>query len=78
MTNGKQTPVPAQSIPLTPTFKLVFFSALGLTVISLAIAVVISFIDAPNDNQKELFTTCSITWKFGVGSIIGLIGGKAT
>lgn len=77
MSNGTSS-TPVQSIPLSPTFKLVFYAALGLTLLSLLIALGISFVETPNAAQKEIFNTCAVTWKIGVGAIIGLIGGKAT
>jgi uncharacterized membrane protein YczE len=64
---------------LTPAFKLVFCSVLGLTVLSLGVSVylAIAYSPAPSEEIKRLIETCSTTWKMGFGAIVGLIGGKA-
>ena len=64
---------------ISPMFKLIFVTVLGLTVASLIILCVMS-IACSNMTQPQisLFETCSTTWKMGFGAIVGLIGGKAT
>jgi hypothetical protein len=61
------------------TFRLAFFSALFLTILSLAVAVYLATLpqDAQSEEAKRLVETCSTTWKIGFGAIVGLIGGKA-
>lgn len=59
-------------------FKLVFITVTILTVISLGIATIFSFvIEEPTTIQKDIISMCSDTWKIGFGLIAGLIGGKA-
>jgi len=67
----------AAVVTLTPTFKLVFTSVLGLTVLCLCLAVYVSLfggqgnkaVDALNDKLLSVFT-------LGCGAIIGLLGGR--
>jgi hypothetical protein len=63
---------------LTPVFKLVFLTVLGLTLLSLLIdlALVVT-LNSPSSEAKSLIDACSTTWKTGFGAIVGLIGGKA-
>jgi hypothetical protein len=68
---------PITTIPLTPAFKLVFFSVLGLTVLSLIVGVVLVLLPNPSEEAKRLAETCSTIFKPGCGTIFGLIGGKA-
>ncbi len=57
-------------------FKLSFIAATTFTFLCFFVAIVLSFIDNPNDFQRELFTTCNQMWKVGFGIIVGLLGGK--
>ena len=68
----------AEIISITPTFKLVFITVLGITVVPFFIACGLSFVENPTPLQLNLFETCSFSWKAGFGAIIGLIGGKIT
>jgi hypothetical protein len=62
---------------LDPTFKLVFLSVLGLTVLSLVLHVVLVVtLKQPNDQAKLLIETCSTLTKTGFGAMVGLVGGK--
>jgi len=64
--------------PMPPKiFKLIFFSVMTLTVLSLAVTVCLLFsFPNPSEEAKRLIETCSTTWKLGFGAILGLIGGK--
>jgi hypothetical protein len=66
-------------VTLTPTFKLVFLSLLGITVLSIIVSCPLAITMGPNpsDTKKALFDACLTTWKLGFGAIIGLLGGKA-
>ncbi|MBW4658654.1 MAG: hypothetical protein KME15_08270 [Drouetiella hepatica Uher 2000/2452] len=69
------------SVSIGPIFKLAFLSALALTIVSLLIVTAIAIFSSNrelSEYQKQLFETCSTTWKMGFGAILGLIGGKAT
>ena len=70
---------PNKLVTLTPAFKLVFCSVLGLTVLSLRVSVylAIAYSPTPSEEIKRLIETCSTTWKMGFGAIVGLISGKA-
>lgn len=64
-------------VTVSPTFKLVLFIALGLTLLSLLTSILLAIIATPSEDTKRLIETCSTTYKMGFGAIIGLIGGKA-
>ena len=56
---------------VSPAFKLVFFSVLGLTVLSLIAGfVAVAFLEQTED-AKRFAETCSTTWKMGFGAIGG-------
>lgn len=74
--SGDSSP-PAATIELTPAFRLVFFSVLGLTVLSLTVSFDLVLRERQTEEIKRLAETCSTTWKLGFGAIVGLIGGKA-
>jgi hypothetical protein len=72
------------SILLSPFFKLVFLTVLGLTIVSLIASLGLSIYVVrlgrePKDvvDIKNMIETCSTTFKLGFGAIVGLIGGKA-
>jgi hypothetical protein len=74
------------SIILSPFFKLVFLTVLGLTILSLAVSLGLSLHigrlggqakDLDLASIKSMIETCSTTFKLGFGAIVGLIGGKA-
>jgi hypothetical protein len=70
------SPLPATAIVLTPAFKLIFFSVLGLTILSLVGNFLAVLVPNQTEEVKRLAETCSTTWKLGFGAIVGLIGGK--
>lgn len=57
-------------------FKLVFFSVFAIALISGGTAVNLSAQPNLTQEQKEIVTTCTDTWKICVGAIVGLIGGR--
>jgi hypothetical protein len=74
----KASAVTPQTTVLTPFFKLVFLTVLGLTLLSIAIDLfLVMMVNNPSEQAKSLIETCSTTWKMGFGAIVGLIGGKA-
>ena len=73
ITNGNHV----LSIPLSPTFKLVFVSVLGLTILCLIIGCSLVGLGVKSDEGKVLFELCTTAFKLGFGAIIGLVGGKA-
>ena len=68
---------PASQVKLTPAFTLIFFSVLGLTILSLIVSIYLVQLPNQSEEVKRLAETCSTTWKLGFGAIVGLIGGKA-
>ena len=71
--NDNQT---SKTIGLPSSFKLIFISLLGLTLLCFAICLYLSFQDPLNIAQTKLFGTCETMMKMGFGAIVGLIGGK--
>ncbi len=65
---------------IPPSFKLVFWSVLILTVGSAIGALLIAFFaeEPLQTNQQTMFETLDTDWKMGIGAIFGLIGGKAS
>lgn len=65
---------------IPPSFKLVFWSVLILTVGSAIGALLIAFFaeEPLQTNQQTMFETLDTVWKMGIGAIFGLIGGKAS
>ncbi len=72
---AKELP-PATTITLTPAFKLVFFTVLGLTILSLGVSLTLVILPNPSEEAKRLGETCSTIFKLGCGTIFGLIGGR--
>ncbi len=68
----------SSSLAFSPSFKLAFFTVLGLTILSLLVSVLLVLQDRQSTEAKQLIDSCSTTWKMGFGAIVGLIGGKAT
>ncbi|MFD8749388.1 hypothetical protein ACFV0O_00150 [Kitasatospora sp. NPDC059577] len=68
----------SNTVTITPVFRLVFFSVLGLTVASLVTTVwLVLAVHDPNDQAKSLVENLLTIAKLGVGAIFGLLGGKA-
>ena len=62
---------------LTPAFKLVFLSVLGITLLSIVLSCSLAVMGEPNEEKSALVQALLTTWKLGFGAIIGLLGGKA-
>lgn len=60
----------------SPYFKMVLIFVFVLALICIGICLWVSEKSSPTLLQKDLFTTCSTTWKILIGGIGGLIGGK--
>lgn len=74
-------PPPEQFVPkfISPTFKLVFLSVLGLTILGgVAEVIMAACWTAPTPNQQSAFEAAAFVWKAGVGAVLGLVGGKVT
>jgi hypothetical protein len=79
---GADAPATVITVTLSPAFKLVFLSVLGLTILSLLIGctlvgLTITTGRAMADPEKVMLDLCTSTFKLGFGAIIGLLGGKA-
>ena len=57
-------------------FYAAFYVAVGLTVCSLLTCCWLVAMQTETDVERNLFETCSTTWKMGFGAIVGLIGGR--
>jgi hypothetical protein len=67
------------SIRVDPTFKLVFVSAVALTLLVLAVWVVVAMLfDRPTEAARSLTSGCETLTKIGFGTVLGLLGGKTT
>lgn len=74
------TPIPAGQVQITlsPAFKLILLSVLGVTVLSLVVSLWLALsYENPPDHVKALLTTCTHAFSGGVGALFGLLGGKA-
>jgi hypothetical protein len=64
------------TVTLSPVFKLVFLSVLGITGLSMVVGCSLVGLGIQTQEGKALFDLCVTTWKLGFGAIIGLLGGK--
>jgi hypothetical protein len=64
-------------IKITSTFKLVFGTVVGFTLVSGITAVGIASQPQLTPQQERVFETCQTTWQTGIGAVVGLMGGKA-
>ena len=67
------------------TFKLVFLTVVGFTLLSVLGILLLAFCgskataeDQIPQFQRMLMTSCTFGWQAGLGAILGLIGGKVT
>ncbi|MBI2925592.1 MAG: hypothetical protein HYY24_07800 [Verrucomicrobia bacterium] len=69
---------PRRRTPLVVSnnFKLVFLSAVGLTLLPILIAVIYSLlVTDPTEIQSRVISVCLDLAKIGFGTVFGLIGG---
>jgi hypothetical protein len=64
-------------IKTTSAFKLVFFTVVGLTLVSGGTAVGLASQEPLTPQQVRVFESCQTTWQTGIGAVVGLLGGKA-
>jgi NhaP-type Na+/H+ and K+/H+ antiporter len=65
------------TVTLSPIFKLVFISVLGITVLSMFITCALVAVHNETDQGKALFELFASLTKMGFGAMVGLLGGKA-
>lgn len=59
-------------------FKLVFFTAVFLTLLSGGASLKLASQSHLSSHQDRIFEHVTSNWQMGVGAIFGLMGGKAT
>lgn len=64
------------AIKVDPTFKLVFLSAVGLTVLAGTAWLVAALFAQPSDAARLLANGYETLTKIGFGAVVGLLGGK--
>ena len=65
------------TVTLSPVFKLVFVSVLGITILSMFITCALVAVHNETDQGKALFELFASLTKMGFGAMVGLLGGKA-
>lgn len=66
-----------QRPPASSSFKMVFISVLVVTVLCLVSQVLLAALwPQPTLNQQGVSDALGFAWKTGLGSIVGLLGGK--
>jgi hypothetical protein len=68
---------PVATLTITPVFKLVFASVLGITITCLLVSLYLSTRQAPTEAINSLNEKVLSVFTLGCGAIIGLLGGKA-
>jgi len=64
---------------VTSHFKLVFLSVFGLVILcGVGSAVLAGIWTEPTNAQGTAMASCDFAWKAGVGTLLGLLGGKVT
>ncbi|GAB3881497.1 hypothetical protein [Terrabacter terrigena] len=75
-TDAAQDQLPITQIP--PRFKFVVICVLIITGVCLLSNIAIAlFVDAPNEQVKDVMKVLSAGFQLGFGTILGLVGGKA-
>lgn len=64
------------TVTLSPMFKMVFLSVLGITILSMFIACALVAAHNETDQGKALFELFASLTKMGFGAMLGLLGGK--
>lgn len=67
-----------EEVGTTDHFRLVFVSVLALTILALALNVVLTVFCESTAEVRAAADSCSTTYKLGFGTIVGLVGGKAS
>ena len=62
-------------VSISPVFKLVFLTVLGLTIVCLAVSLYLAM-QQQNEATKSLNEKVLTVFNLGCGAIIGLLGGK--
>ncbi|MBV8888007.1 MAG: hypothetical protein JO235_28970 [Chroococcidiopsidaceae cyanobacterium CP_BM_RX_35] len=65
------------TLKISSTFKLVFFTVVSLTLLSGGTSLWLASQPQLSSEQNRIFESCSTTWQLGTGAIFGLLGGKA-
>jgi uncharacterized membrane protein len=77
---GATPPRTPKTIPgktdVSVSFKMAFWSVIGLTVLSLVASFAMVFLRVDTAEAKSLIETCNTTWKMGVAAILGLLAGR--
>jgi hypothetical protein len=63
---------------VSPMFKLLFFSTLGITLLSMVGMVILPFFTSATHDTQAATDTFATVFKMGVGVLFGLVSGKAT
>ena len=75
---GHDVDVTGREIIVSPTFKLVFLTLVGLTVLCGVATIALAFwVDPARASLGTAFEAMSSGWKLGLGAVFGLLGGKA-
>jgi len=65
------------SLKITSTFKLVFFTVVGLTLLSGGTSLWFASQEQLSPQEEQVFKTSSETWSAGIVAVFGLLGGQA-
>jgi len=63
---------------LPPYFKVIFWVVVVFTVLFFAASVWYSSMKNPSPEELDMLGDCRFAWKFLLGTIAGLIGGKSS
>ena len=76
-TIGPSENISQNKISVPATFKLVFLTITGITVVAgLGQVLMAMEWDKVSANQQSVFEAAGFAWKTGIGAIFGLLGGK--